>query len=61
MFIKDNDNLPPNVIWFMEKKAKRLLRCFPEIARRVNSASFTEIGFVKTPELLIKVKDLKID
>lgn len=61
MFIKDVNELPPDVCWFIEKKGKILLKYFPEIARTVNSAGFVEIAFTKTDELLEKVKELKLD
>lgn len=60
MFVKDNKNLPPNILWLEETKAKEILKFLPEISRRVNSKGNTEIGFIESKELRDKMKELKI-
>ena len=59
MFIKNNENLPPNIIWLEEDKAKMILNCFPEISRRINKG-ITEIAFVDSKKLRDKIKELQI-
>ena len=59
MFIKENENLPPNIIWLEENKAKMILNCFPEISRRIANG-ITEIAFVDSDKLRDKIKELKI-
>ena len=61
MFIKDSNNLPPNIIWFKVDKAKKLLNYFPEISRQLHSKGYTEIAFMDNKELRDKMKELKID
>ena len=58
MFIKENENLPPNIIWLEENKAKLILNCFPEISRRITNG-ITEIAFVDSDKLRDKIKELK--
>lgn len=58
MFIKDNKNLPPNIIWIEEEKARKILNWFPEISRRINKDN-TEIAFVDSKELRDKIEELK--
>lgn len=59
MFIKENENLPPNIIWLEENKAKLILNCFPEISRRITNG-ITEIAFVDSDKLRDKIKELKV-
>jgi len=59
MFIKENENLPPNIIWLEEDKAKSVLNCFPEISRRIVNG-ITEIAFIDNKKLRDKIKELKI-
>ncbi len=59
MFIRNNNNLPSNLIWLTENQAKNILNCFPEISRRVNSKGDTEIGFINSKELRDKLKELE--
>lgn len=59
MFIKDNENLPPNIIWLKEDKAKIILNCFPEISRRIKKG-ITEIAFIDNQELRDKIKELEV-
>lgn len=58
MFIKNINDLPPNLCWIIEEKAKILLNYFPEISRRVNKKGYTEIAFVNTLNLRNKIKEL---
>lgn len=59
MFIRDNHNLPSNIIWVKEDTAKGILNCFPEISRRVNPKGNTEIGFIDCKELRDKIKEIE--
>lgn len=59
MFIKDTENLPPNIMWIEENKAKNILNCFPEISRRVNSKGIIEIAFIDNKELRDKIKEFE--
>lgn len=61
MFIKNNEKLPPNIIWIIEDKAKNILNCFPEISRRVNSKGFAEIAFIDSKELRDKIKEIETE
>lgn len=61
MFIKDTENLPPNIIWLKEDNAKDILNCFPEISRRTNPKGYTEIAFIDNKKLRNKLKELKIN
>lgn len=59
MFIRNNNNLPPNLIWIKEEQAKNILNCFPEISRRVNSKGIIEIAFINNKELRDKIKEIE--
>ena len=58
MFIKNDNELPPNICWIIEEKAKILLKYFPEISRRINKNGYTEIAFANTLSLRNKIKEL---
>lgn len=58
MFIKENENLPPNIIWLKGNLAQKILNCFPEIARRIKRG-YIEIGFVDSKMLRDEINRLK--